>query len=128
MKVSIQLTDEQLETLCETANVIACECPSYLVGLLRQVKKFRSYTQDCMRQFPEEVGTHEWLSEQALQVERQLIQTLFEFMQREELLNERQEIDLDKLEQRSRQAALRQQKCLASDQQFQSQEALRARE
>ena len=121
MELTIQLTDAQLEELCESANVIACECPGYLVGLLRQVRKFRSYTADCMTQFPEETETHQWLSNQVLQVEQKLMQTLFEFMQREDLLDGCHAIDLDKLGQRSRQAALRQQKCLAPDRAYQPQ-------
>lgn len=103
-----ELSDDQLITICENANVIACECPAYLVGLLQKVRKFRHYTAECVEQMPEEVEVHNWLSEQALQVEALLTRIIFEFMQREDLLDEQQQLDITKLAQRSHQAALRQ--------------------
>ena len=42
-------SDEQLQTICEAAQVIACECPAHLVDLVRRVRQFRRYTQeDCL--------------------------------------------------------------------------------
>lgn len=103
-------SDEQLQTICETADVIACECPAHLVDLLRRVRRFRRYTrEDCLELVPEEAETHYWLSDQVLQVETALAQILLEFMQREQLFDDRQQIDLAKLAQRNLNAALRQQ-------------------
>lgn len=103
-------SDEQLQTICEAAEVIACECPSHLVDLLRRVRNFRRYTrEDCLEIVPAEAETHYWLSDQILQIETSLSQVLIELMQREQLFNDCQQVDLAKLAQRNLQAALRQQ-------------------
>ena len=101
-------SDEQLQTICENANVIACECPTHLVDLLRKVREFRYYTTDCIELSPSEAETHSWLSERVLQIESLLSHTIAEFIQREDLLDEQHQLDLGKLAERNRQAALRQ--------------------
>lgn len=107
-----RFSDELLLKICEVSDEIACECPAYLVGLLREVRKFRNYTMNCKQQLPEEIATHEWLAEQSLEVESLLSNILQEFMRREDLLNEADELDLSKLAQRSYEAALRQQQLI----------------
>ena len=102
------LSDEQLIAICEFAEVISCKCPAYLAGLLQQVKQFRSYTTDCIHLFPENVATHEWLSDQALQMEAFLIQTIFELMKRENLLDEQGQPNWEQLGEYSRLSALQQ--------------------
>jgi len=104
-----EFSDQQLENICETANIIACECPAYLVWLLREVRKFRRYTVECINRFPEDAENHRWLDGQAIRVEALLSEIIFEFMEREELLNDQRQLDLEKLAQRSYIAALRQQ-------------------
>ncbi len=47
LEFSLELSDEQLVAICEAADVIACECPSYLVRLLHEVREFRRYTTEC---------------------------------------------------------------------------------
>jgi hypothetical protein len=102
-----EFSDDMLLTICEVANVVACECPAHLVGLLRQIRQFRYYTLECIDRFPEDEQTHQWLSEQILQIEARLSQLIFEFMQREDLLDEQQKLDFDRLAERSYQASLR---------------------
>lgn len=103
-------SDEQLQIICESADVIACECPAHLVDLVRRIRRFRRYTgEDCLELVPEAAETHYWLSNQILQIETALLQVLIEFMEREQLFDDRQQIDLAKLAQRNLQAALRQQ-------------------
>ena len=101
-------SDTQLEAICEAAGVIACECPAILVDLFRRVRQFRRYTQEeCLVLVPEATETHHWLSDQLLPLEATLAQILTEFLQREHLLDEQQQVDLVKLAQLNRQAALR---------------------
>lgn len=103
-------SDEQLQVICEAAAVIACECPAHLVDLFRRVRQFRRYTQeDCPVLVPEAAETHHWLGDQLLPLEAALAQILTEFLQREHLLDEQQQVDLVKLTQLNRQAALRHQ-------------------
>jgi hypothetical protein len=110
-------SDEQLQVICEAAEVIACECPAHLVDLFRRVRKFRRYTQeDCLVLVPEAAETHHWLSAQMLPLEAALAQVLTEFLQREHLFDEQQQVDLAKLAQRNRQAALRHQEAQCQSQ------------
>lgn len=106
LEISSQLSDADLEAICEAANVIACECPSYLVQLLAHVREFRRYTVGCVERFPRDVETHHWLSTQADQMEALLSQTLVELMRRENLLNDQNQLSLNQLAERSRALAL----------------------
>lgn len=109
---TIQLTsepsDELLRTICEAADVIACECPGYLVRLLRQARIFRNYTNSCIETFPEDEATHRWLSEQAKQWESSIYATICELMEREQLLERAGEVSLGKLQERARANAMKQ--------------------
>jgi hypothetical protein len=103
-----QFSEEQLIAICENANVIACECPARLVDLLQKVRKFRRYTFECMEQYPDEIEIHQWLDRQVQQIELRLSEVMLEFMQKENLMDEQNQLDLEKLAQRSYQAAIRQ--------------------
>ncbi len=103
-----ELSDEALLEVCRAAEVIACECPGYLARLLRQVRTFRTYTVDCIEQFPLDTETHLWLANQATQVENILFQTMIELMLKEGLINDAQQVSLDKLSERARATMLKQ--------------------
>jgi hypothetical protein len=102
------ISDETLLEICRAADVIACECPGYLARLLRQVRTFRRYTTNCIEQFPADEETHQWLAEQASQVEDILWQTLVELMRKEHLIDSSERVLLDKLSMRARETALKQ--------------------
>jgi hypothetical protein len=106
LSISPDLSDDDLVSICEAADVIACECPSYLVRLLQEVRAFRHYTSDCIEQFPDDVVTHHWLSNQAKQMEAFLCQTILELLRRENLLDEQNRVCLTQLSERSRSLAL----------------------
>lgn len=103
-----QLTDENLLEICRAAQVIACECPAYIARLLRQVRVFREYTTTCIDQFPNDAETHQWLASKAIEVEEILFRTMIELMQKEGLIDEAQNISLDKLSERAREIVLKQ--------------------
>ncbi len=107
IKLSV-LSDEALLEICKAAEVIACECPGYLARVLRQVRAFRHYTTACIEQFPADAETHRWLAEQADQVETILWQTMVELMRKEQLIDDSEQILLDKLSERAREIALKQ--------------------
>lgn len=108
IQVSQQFSDEQLLAICEAADVIACQCPSYLVHLLKEVKEFHRYTKECINTSPEDASIHDWLSGRAAQVEQMLSQTIFELLQREALVDDQNNLDLDKMAERARAIAVRQ--------------------
>lgn len=102
------LTDDALLEICKAAEVIACECPGYLARILRQVRTFRQYTLGCIEQFPQDAETHLWLAERAEQLEKILWDTTVELMYKEELIDDSQQVLLDKLSERARETALKQ--------------------
>lgn len=106
--ISDELLGELLVEVCRAAEVIACECPGYIARLLRQVRAFRQYTTNCIEQFPADAETHDWLAKQAKAVEEILFQTMVELMQKEGLIDEAQQIALDKLSDRAREIVLKQ--------------------
>ncbi|MBD2097315.1 hypothetical protein H6F90_19640 [Trichocoleus sp. FACHB-591] len=108
IQVSQQFSDEQLLAICEAADVIACQCPSYLVHLLKEVKEFHRYTHECIQTSPQDASTHDWLSAQAAQVETMLSHIIFELLQRENLIDEQNNLDLGKMAERSRAIAVQQ--------------------
>ena len=107
LKIS-DISDETLIEICRAAEVIACECPGYLARILRQVRAFRTYTTNCIEQFPQDAETHLWLTERAEKAEKLLYQTMIELMQKEELIDDSECILLDKLSDRARATALKQ--------------------
>lgn len=102
------LSDESLLEICKAADVIACECPGYLARILRQVRAFRQYTLGCIDQFPHDRETHLWLAQRAEQLEKILWDTTVELMYKEELIDDSQQILLNKLSARAREIALKQ--------------------
>jgi hypothetical protein len=97
------LSDENLISICEAIDALACQCPGYLVRLLREVKKFHRYTQGCIEKFPEETETHYWLMDRANTVEQLLSETIMELLQKEDLLDEHGQICFKALSDRAQQ-------------------------
>ena len=101
IQISLELSDEQLVAISESIHVIACECPSYLIRLLQEVRSFSHYTNECIERFPEDVETHKFLSGRAKDLELLLSSTILEFLDKENLLDANNQLNLDKLAQRS---------------------------
>jgi hypothetical protein len=102
------LSEDALLEICRAAQVIACECPGYLARLLRQVRTFRTYTATCIDQFPADAETHLWLIDQAALVEDIILQTMIELMKKENLIDDAQQVSLDRLSERAREIILKQ--------------------
>ncbi len=107
LQASSEFSDEQLISISEAAQVIGCKCPAYLVKLLQEVKEFRRYTGECIERFPEDTATHEWLAQKSYEVEQVLSQTIFELLQKENLLDAENQISLNRLHERAHAIALR---------------------
>jgi len=108
ISLPVEPSTEFLRAIAESADVIACECPGYLVRLLRQIRNFHRYTEGCIEQFPQDEATHRWLCEQAEVWEGMVFQTIVELMQREGLVDENNQISLSQLADRARSIAYKQ--------------------
>jgi hypothetical protein len=108
IQLSAKLSEEQLAAICEAADVIACQCPSYLVRLLQEVREFHRYTNECIQTFPDDANIHDWLAGRAAQLELFLSQVIFELLQREQLLDGDNNLCLAQLNERARSLALQQ--------------------
>lgn len=106
-------SDEQLLSVCETSDLLACECPARLAGLLWEARTFYRYTTDCGNRFPEEAEEHYQLGEKIRQVDALLSQILAEFLQSKDLLDDHQQIDLKLLRERQLQAVSQNLSCFS---------------
>lgn len=110
VSLSPDIPDEQLTAICEAVQVIACDCPGYLARLLQGMREFKHYTESCIQQYPEDAATHQWLSEQIQESERLVSEIIFELLQREQLIDESNQLHLGQLAARARAIALQQAK------------------
>lgn len=56
-----RLTTEALDLIRLHADMIDCECPTHLIEILTKVRAFTEYTKGCIKKFPDDKKTHEWL-------------------------------------------------------------------
>jgi|SRR6476469_9599997 len=106
IQISLEFPDEHLVAISDAADMIACECPSYLVRLLKEVREFRRYTTECIERFPNDTDTHEWLASRANQVEVLLSLTIYELLEKENLVENYNQLNLKRLSERNRAIAL----------------------
>jgi hypothetical protein len=106
IQISLEFPDEHLVAISDAADMIACECPSYLVRLLKEVREFRRYTTECIERFPNDTATHEWLASRANQVEVLLSLTIYELLEKENLVENYNQLNLKRLSERNRAIAL----------------------
>lgn len=103
MKITVedgsQLSEEALNELDKHADMIECECPSQLMGILDKVREFTEYTDQCIEKYPEDKATHKWLKSSALNLDQLISTTLIQLARIEGFINEDNEIvDRDKAE------------------------------
>lgn len=70
------LTEEATKQLAEHADMIECECPTYLLEILAKVREFHGYTGECITRYPKDAGTHRWLQTAARNVDSMLSSTI----------------------------------------------------
>lgn len=61
---------------------------------------------ECIERFPEDVETHKFLSGRAKDMELLLSSTILEFLEKENLLDPNNQLNLDKLAQRTHELVL----------------------
>lgn len=82
------LTPEAMTELKKYADLIECECPTHLMGILAQVREFHDYTTECITKYPEDAATHRWLQKSAKNIDAMLSNTIIQLARIEGFINE----------------------------------------
>ncbi len=86
------LTNEAMEKFEKLGNSVSCECPAHLVQLLRSVKEFTEYQENCIREKPSDELVHNWLKSTSLNLEHLLSGTIMSLVRMEGLIDEKNQI------------------------------------
>jgi len=87
-----QISEEAIEELRQHADMIECECPSKLMGILENVRAFEKYTEQCIEKYPDDKATHKWLKSSAVNLDQLISTTLIQLARIEGFINENNEI------------------------------------
>ena len=85
------LTNDALSALEKHVDMIECECPTYLIEILAQVRKFNAYTNECIQKYPKDASTHMWLSTSAKNIDAMLSNTIVQLARIEGFINDKNE-------------------------------------
>ena len=83
------LTDVALKELEKHVDMIDCECPTYLIRILNQVREFNDYTTECIKKYPKDVATHMWLQTSAKNIDAMLSNTIVQLARMEGFIDEK---------------------------------------
>jgi hypothetical protein len=86
-----RLSTHALEQLSAHADMIQCECPTHLISILRQVRAFAAYTNDCIEKYPADAKTHKWLFSSAQNLDSLISSTIAQLARFEGFINEQNE-------------------------------------
>lgn len=86
------LTAQAVTQLREHADMLECECPHHLLGILEQVRAFEKYTTECIARFPEDAGTHQWLLNAAFNIDTLLSATVVQLARIEGFVDAKNEL------------------------------------
>lgn len=96
VKDGMQISEEAIAELNKHADMIDCECPHKLIQILKVVREFEEYTDECIEKYPEDKDTHVWLKSSALNIDQLLSTTLIQLARIEGFIDENNEfIDRD---------------------------------
>ena len=71
-----RLTIISIEQLQKHADMIECECPTHLIAILGKIREFSIYTKSCIKLYPNDAPTHEWLLQSAENLDSLLSATI----------------------------------------------------
>ena len=89
------LTDEAMKEFEKRGTSVSCECPEHLVGLLRSVKEFTKYQENCLIEKPQDEVIHNWLKATSVNLEHLLSSTIVSLARMEGMLNDKNEFESD---------------------------------
>ena len=83
-----QISAEAVMELEKHADMIECQCPNKLVGILQHVREFTDYTDECIEKYPEDSDTHKWLKSSAINIDQLLSTTIIQLARLEGFIDE----------------------------------------
>ncbi|WP_340104039.1 hypothetical protein [Rhodohalobacter sp. 8-1] len=83
-----QISEEAAKELQKHADMIECQCPNKLIDILRTVRDFIDYTDDCIEKYPEDRDTHKWLKSSAINIDQLLSTTIIQLARLEGFIDE----------------------------------------
>lgn len=86
------LTAQAMEKFERLGNSVSCECPAHLVQLLRSVKEFTEYQENCIKEKPSDELVHNWLKSTSLNLEHLLSGTIISLARMEGFIDEKNQI------------------------------------
>jgi len=87
-----QISDEAMKELKIHADMIECECPIKLMEILKVVREFGKYTDECIEKYPDDRGTHIWLKSSAINIDQLLSTTIIQLARLEGFIDENNKI------------------------------------
>ncbi|RYF50850.1 MAG: hypothetical protein EOO38_04670 [Cytophagaceae bacterium] len=82
------ISPDTLAELESYSDLIECECPSHLMAILAEVRKFSDYTTQCIDKYPADANTHRWLQAAAKNVDVLLSTTIVQLARMEGFVND----------------------------------------
>jgi hypothetical protein len=79
---------EAIEKIKLHASDVECECPTYLLDILKAVNTFQEYQTTCLISDLKEREIHEWLLEKGHEVEVMISQVIIDLMIKEKFVDE----------------------------------------
>lgn len=86
------LTQEAMEKFSKLGNSVSCECPAHLVELLKAVKEFTEYQENCLKEKPGDELIHNWLKSTSINLEHLLSGTIVNLARMEGFIDEKNQI------------------------------------
>ena len=71
-----RLTAQGIQELQAHADMVECECPTHLLAILAKVREFSAYTKSCIKLYPSDAPTHEWLLQSSQNLDSMLSSTI----------------------------------------------------
>ena len=81
------LTSESLDEFEKRGNGVSCECPDHLVQILRRIREFTEYQDECINLTPQDELTHNWLKTTSLNLEHIVSSTIVNLAKMEGILS-----------------------------------------
>lgn len=87
-----RLSPASIALLKQYSDMLECQCPGKLLGILDSIREFTTYTAACIDQYPDDARTHQWLQTASLNLDKLLCGTIIQLARMEGFVNEANEL------------------------------------